>query len=63
MCDFHDFGLIFAGQMHCLTQRLKSKLFEIFLNRGCPKAEGYPEFQTMLILVFEVIVQPHGNIL
>ena len=25
MCDFHNFGLIFAGQMHCLPQRLKSK--------------------------------------
>ena len=24
MCDFHDCGLIFAGQMHCLPQRLKS---------------------------------------
>ena len=21
MCDFHNFGLIFAGQMHCLPQR------------------------------------------
>ena len=37
MCDFHDFGLIFAGQMHCLPQRLKSTLFEIFSNGGCPK--------------------------
>ena len=37
MFDFHDFGLIFAGQMHCLPQRLKSTLFEIFLNGGCPK--------------------------
>ena len=35
ICDFHNFGLIFAGQMHYLPQR---------------------------ILVFEVIVQPHGNI-
>ena len=24
MCDFHNFGLIFVGQMHCLPQRLKS---------------------------------------
>ena len=39
MCEFHNFGLIFAGwQMHCLPQRLKSTLFEIFLNGGCPKA-------------------------
>ena len=37
MCDFYNFGLIFAGQMHCLPQRLKSTLFEIFLNGGCPK--------------------------
>ena len=35
--DFHDFGLISAGQMHCLPQRLKSTLFEIFSNGGCPK--------------------------
>ena len=39
MCDFYNFGLIFAGQMHshCLPQRLKSTLFEIFSNEGCPK--------------------------
>ena len=37
MFDFHDFGLIFAGQMYCLPQRLISMLFEIFSNRGCPK--------------------------
>ena len=37
MCDFHNFGLIFVGQMHCLPQRLKSTLFEIFSNGGCPK--------------------------
>ena len=23
ICDFHNFGLIFAGIMHCLPQRLK----------------------------------------
>ena len=34
MCDFNNFGLIFTGQMHCLPQRLKSTLFEIFSNRG-----------------------------
>ena len=28
MCDFHNFGLIFAGQMHCLPQ---------ISNGGCPK--------------------------
>ena len=32
MCDFHNFGLIFVGQMHCLPQRLKSTLFEFFLT-------------------------------
>ena len=37
MCDFHNFGLLFAGQMHCLPQRLNSTLFEIFLNGGCLK--------------------------
>ena len=37
MYDFHDFGLIFAGIMHCLPQRLKSMLFEIFSKGGCPK--------------------------
>ena len=36
MCDFHDFDLIFSGQMHCLLQRLKST-FEIFSNGGCLK--------------------------
>ena len=39
MCDFHNFVLIFAGQMHCLPQRLKSMfMFEIFSNGGCPKS-------------------------
>ena len=37
MCDFHNFSLIFSGQMHCLPQRLKSTLFEFFSNGGCPK--------------------------
>ena len=37
MFDFHNFGLLFAGQMHCLPQRLKSTSFEIFSNGGCPK--------------------------
>ena len=46
--------------MHCLPQRLKSTLFEIFLNEGCPKGtRSEKKFQTTLILVFEVIVQPH----
>ena len=63
MGEFHNFGLIFAGQMRCLPQRLKSMLFEIFSNGGCPKGtRSVEKFQTTLILVFEVIVQPHGNI-
>ena len=37
MCDFHNFGLIFMGQMHSLPQRLKSTLFGIFSNGGCQK--------------------------
>ena len=37
MSDFHNFGLIFAGQMHCLSQRLKSTFFEIFSNGAAPK--------------------------
>ena len=41
MCDFHNFGLIFAGQMHCLPQRLKSTLFEIFHHTaGLPPPSG-----------------------
>ena len=47
MCDFHNFGLIFAGQMYCLPQRLKS------MASGVKK-----KFQTTLILIFEVILQP-----
>ena len=27
----------FRGTMHCLPQRIKSTLFEIFSNGGCPK--------------------------
>ena len=66
MCDFHNFGLIFMGQ-YSLPQRLKSTLFENFSNGGCLKGARkvpgvYKKFQTTLILVFEVIVQPHGNI-
>ena len=46
--------------MHCLPQRLKSTLFEIFSNGTAPKelAESEKKFHTTLILVFEVIVQP-----
>ena len=38
MCEFHNFGLIFAEQCTGLPQRLKSTLFEIFTNGGCPKS-------------------------
>ena len=52
-----------AGRMHCLPQRLKSTFFEIFSNRECPKGtRSEKKFRTTLILVFEVIVQQHGNI-
>ena len=37
MCNFHNFGLIFVGQMHYLPQRLKSTLFKKFSNGGCLK--------------------------
>ena len=37
MCDFHNFGLILARQIHCLPQKLKSTLFDIFSNGGCLK--------------------------
>ena len=48
MCDFHNFGLIFARQMHCLPQRLKSRFFErlkstffeIFSNGAVPNGPG-----------------------
>ena len=43
MCDFHNFGVIFAGQCTPLapSELLRSK-----------------KFQAMLTLAFEVIVQP-----
>ena len=44
MSDFHNFGLIFAGIMHCLPQRLKSTLFEIFSNGGCMKGTNNVDF-------------------
>ena len=55
MCDFHNFGLIFTGQCtYCLPQRLKSTLTPL-----APSGLLHlKKFQTMLILVFEVIVQP-----
>ena len=34
---FSQFWSHFHGTMHCLPQRLKSTLFEIFSNGGCPK--------------------------
>ena len=42
MSDFHDFGLTWKCQKKShvvarLPQRLKSTLFEIFSNGGCPK--------------------------
>ena len=26
ICDFHNFGLIFAGQMHCLPQKISNNV-------------------------------------
>ena len=37
MCDFHDCGLTFVGQMHCLPQRLKSTFFKKNSNRAALK--------------------------
>ena len=43
MSDFHDFGLSlenvkkYSHVVAQLPQRLKSTLFEIFSNGGCPK--------------------------
>ena len=48
MCDFHHFGLIFMGQMHCLPQRLKSTLFEKISNVQGHRSEE----------IFLKIVQP-----
>ena len=46
--------------MHCLPQRLRSTLFEIFWTERFRRAQrSEKKFQTTLILVFEVIVQPH----
>ena len=40
--------------MHCLPQRQKSMLFEIFSNGGCPKGtRSEKKFQTTLILALE----------
>ena len=44
--------------MQCLPQRQKSTLFDIFSN-GPGGYWSEKKFQTTLILVFEVIVQPH----
>ena len=49
--------------MHCLPQRPKSTFFEKFSRGGAANAElrVKKNFQKMLILVFEVIVQPPKN--
>ena len=56
----------FGRTMHCLVFASKTKINVFWKNfeRSGPKgASGVKKkFQTMLILVFEVIVQPHGNI-
>ena len=48
--------------MHCLPQKLKSTLFEIFFERSVQGQRSEKKFQTMLILVFDVIVQPPKTI-
>ena len=50
--------------MHCLPQRLKSTLFEIFSNGATPKGTSgvRKKFQITLILAFEVIVQQPKDI-
>ena len=54
MCDFHNSGLIFTGQMHCLPQMLKSTFFEIFRTEHLRRGQrSEKKFQTTLILVFE----------
>ena len=40
MYDFHNFGLIFAGQMHCLPQRLKSNVVWNIFKRRVPEGKG-----------------------
>ena len=50
MCDFHNFGLILAKNQRCL------KFFRIERAGGQPRSEK--KLKTMLILVFEIIVQP-----
>ena len=49
MCDFHNFGLIFVGQMHCLPQRLKSTFLEIFSSLRWLYLK---KFQKTLILAY-----------
>ena len=51
MCDFHNFGLIFVGQR---PQRLNQHFLKFFRMECGVRIF----FQKMLILVFEVIVQP-----
>ena len=49
----------FCGTKHCLPQRLKSTLSEIILNGAARRdLRSEKKFQTMLILVFDVILQP-----
>ena len=55
--QFSQFWSHFCGTMHCLPQRLKIKInvvWSFFEQSGGVRKK----FQTTLILVFEVIVQP-----
>ena len=58
---FSQFWSHFRREMHCLPHWLKSTLFEIFSNGAVAVRRGQwseKKFQTKLILVFEVILQP-----
>ena len=49
--------------MDCLPQSLKSTFFEFFWSGGYPKwTQSEEKIQKMLILFFEVIVQPPKHV-
>ena len=54
------------GNSHCLPQRIKSTVFEIFLNGVDPRglwseSMNHSFFPKMLILVLEIIMQPSAH--
>ena len=59
MCDFHNFGLIFAGQCTiCLKGYNQCCLKKFWTEWPQRDQRSEKKFQTTLILVFKVIVQP-----